>query len=182
MQCEQTSELMSLHLDGLVSDEEWQEVRTHLVGCDACSAQWTAMSRVATLFEAAPMAQPPVDFTARLMNRVADRRSPAPSPWRAITGWIVLLIGGLLLVSLALTLAWDSVAPWLVGLSGGLGLPALADQAIALAMNLPSIGAALVLSLPLPLILGYVLVTLALATAWVYALGRLHFRGIEQAM
>lgn len=181
MQCEQTSELMSLHLDGLVSDEEWQEVRTHLMGCDACSARWAAMSRVATLFEAVPMAQPPLDFTARLMNRVADRRSPAPSPWRAVTGWIVLLVGGLLLASLALALVWDSVAPSLVDLTGGLGLSALADRAIALAVNLPAIGAALVMAMPVPLIMGYVLVTLALATAWVYALGRLHFRGIEQA-
>ncbi|MFN8482772.1 MAG: zf-HC2 domain-containing protein [Anaerolineae bacterium] len=181
MQCEQISELMSLHLDGLASDEEWQAVGAHMLGCGACSARWTALSRVTTLFDDVPMAQPPPDFTARLMNRVADRRQPVSSPWRAITGWIVLLMGGVILVSLALALAWQSVWPWLVELGGGLGAPAIADRAVELAVNLPSVGAALVLALPLPLILGYVLVTLALATAWVYALGRLHFRGIEQA-
>ena len=181
MQCERVSELMSLHLDGRVSDEEWQHVDSHLVSCPACSARWAAFNRVASLFEAVPMAQPPVDFSARLMNRVADRRQPVISPWRVITGWLVLVIGGLALTLLGLALTWDQVWPWLVDLGGDLGVPAMSSRAAELVMNLPEIGAAVLLALPLPIILGYVLVTLALATAWVYALGRLHFRGIEQA-
>lgn len=182
MQCERISELMSLRLDDDLSDEEWREVDAHLMGCDACNAQWAAFTRVTALFDAVPMAQPPLDFATSVMNRVADRTKPAVSPWRAITGWVVLLIGGLVLASLALAIAWQSVWPWLVDLGGDLGVPAVADRAVELAMNLPSIGAAFVLALPIPLVLGYVLVTLALATAWVYALGRLHFRGIEQAV
>ena len=181
MQCEQVSELMSLHLDGYVSDEAWEEVDTHLATCGACSARWAAFNRVAALFAAEPMAQPPLDFTARLMNRVADRRQPAISPWRTITGWLVLFVGGLALAMLGLVVTWDQFWPWVADLGADLGVPAMSDRAVDLIVNMPSIGAAFLLALPLPLIIGYVLVTLALATAWVYALGRLHFRGIEQA-
>ena len=181
MQCEQVSELMSLYLDGRVSDEEWQQVDSHLGSCAACNARWAAFNRVAAFFDTAPMAQPPVDFSVRLMNRIADRRQPAISPWRAITGWLVLFLGGLTLALLGLAATWNQVWPWLVDLGVDLGVPAVSDRAVGLVVNLPSIGAAFLFALPLPIILGYVLVTLALATAWVYALGRLHFRGIEQA-
>ncbi len=178
MRCEWASELMSLHLDGQPHDEAG--LQAHLATCPTCQQRWRGLQSVERLLARPPMAQPPADFTARVMARLPR---PAPvNPWRVLGGWLVLGLGGLalgLLVFSPLALGvWGFVQQPEFGLLAWLFevLFQLRDLGLALLR----VGNSLLTIIPPPLIVLYMVLALALATIWVAIVGHLSLGPAEQ--
>ena len=178
MRCDWASELMSLRLDGQPHDEAG--LQAHLASCPACRQRWQGLQAVDRLLAHPPMAQPSADFTARVMARLPG---PAPlNPWRVLSGWLLMLVGG---VALALMLfgplalsAWAfiqqpevSVLTWLVQ---------VLFQVRDLGLALLRVANSLLTLIPPPLIVLYMVMALALVTAWVAIVGHLSLGQAEQ--
>ena len=109
MQCQQATEWMSLRLDNLLDQEEQRALDAHLATCPDCRKTWAAMQRISAMLTSAPEAIPAPDFTARVMGKIAERRSRK----QLIAGYTVLTLGLLLLLALPLSyllgpLSWAS--------------------------------------------------------------------------
>lgn len=174
MRCEQASEMMSLHLDHYVDDAA--DLDRHLATCVACSGEWASLQAITRLFEHPPMAQPPPDFAVRVMARVAERPTPHISPWRNLSGWLVLALGTLALGLVGLSpVALDGWRSWQSLLAAG-GISAVISAAVAAQealVTLPMTALGVLRLVPPPLFIGYLLSTLLLATVWVVLVG--HF-------
>ncbi|MCW5880169.1 MAG: zf-HC2 domain-containing protein [Anaerolineae bacterium] len=177
MRCEQASEMMSLRLDHYLDDAA--DVDQHLATCVACSGEWAALQAVTRLFENPPMAQPPPDFARRVMARVADRPTPQVNPWRNLGGWLVLIIGTLALGLVALSpTALDVWRSWQPLLAAG-GAAAVVGAATGVRDGLlawPMTALGVLRLVPPPLLVGYMLSTLLLATVWVVLVGHLNLQ------
>jgi hypothetical protein len=81
---------MSEHLDGRLTQADIDKLYHHVRTCSNCAARWQALQRVSALFRTAEVAEPPSDFTARVMGRLAaveSERFAAPgnrSLWLAL--------------------------------------------------------------------------------------------------
>ena len=109
MQCQQATEWMSLRLDNLLDKGEQHALDAHLATCLDCRQTWAAMQRVSAMLTDAPMAFPAPDFTARVMNKIVERRARK----QLVAGYTVLTLGLLLLLALPLSyllgpLSWAS--------------------------------------------------------------------------
>jgi predicted anti-sigma-YlaC factor YlaD len=74
---------MSLRLDGLLEPPDIARLDDHLQRCPACRDQWAALRQADSLLRGAgrhPIAAP-VDFSARLMERVAATPVARPHLW-----------------------------------------------------------------------------------------------------
>lgn len=83
MSCRASVELMSLRLDGLLEPPDVTTLETHLQTCPACTAQWAALREADSLLRvgARRPVQPPPDFAARVMTRVAATPVVRPQLW-----------------------------------------------------------------------------------------------------
>jgi anti-sigma factor RsiW len=99
MHCQQATEWMSLKLDNLLDGEEQSALEAHLAACSDCQQNWAAMQRVSAMLTNAPQVLPAPDFTARVMGKIAERRSRQ----QLIAGYTVLTLGLLLLLALPLS-------------------------------------------------------------------------------
>lgn len=82
--------MMSLALDGLLASDEQDALELHLSTCAACTAAWEAMRQLDILFSRPPVAEPPPDFSASVMARVAAQKSNERR-WIENAFWFVLL-------------------------------------------------------------------------------------------
>lgn len=83
MSCRASVELMSLRLDGLLGPPDAVRLEEHLHTCADCAAQWTALREADMLLRLSarrPVA-PPIDFQARVMQRVAVTPVARPQLW-----------------------------------------------------------------------------------------------------
>jgi hypothetical protein len=130
MRCREASELMSLYLDHRLAPDRVAELHDHLSVCPRCQREWEAMQRVSSLLlvlssrkctetVSAPRVAPSADFTANVMDRLAQREARRRLFW----GGMVLLLAALSLGAVALPtlveplcLLWPfAVHPFLVG-------------------------------------------------------------------
>jgi len=83
MSCRASVELMSLRLDGLLEPADITDLEQHIQTCPACTAQWTALREADRLLRAGARrpVQPPPDFAARVMTRVAATPVVRPQLW-----------------------------------------------------------------------------------------------------
>lgn len=83
MSCRASVELMSLRLDGLLEPPDVTNLEKHLQTCPACTAQWAALREADSLLRvgARRPVQPPPDFAARVMTRVAATPVVRPQLW-----------------------------------------------------------------------------------------------------
>ncbi len=83
MSCRASVELMSLRLDGLLEPPDVTDLEKHLQTCPACTAQWAALREADSLLRvgARRPVQPPPDFAARVMTRVAATPVVRPQLW-----------------------------------------------------------------------------------------------------
>jgi putative zinc finger protein len=83
MSCRASVELMSLRLDGLLEPADITDLEQHIRTCRACTAQWTALREADRLLRvgARRPVQPPPDFAARVMTRVAATPVVRPQLW-----------------------------------------------------------------------------------------------------
>lgn len=178
MRCDWASELMSLRLDGQPHDEAG--LNTHLATCPACQQRWRGLLAVERLLANPPLAQPPADFTARVMARLPH---PAPlNPWRILGGWLLLLVGGLALGLLMLSPL--ALSTWGFIQQPEFGLLTwvfeVLFQARALGLTLLRVANSLLTLIPPPIIILYMVTALALVTIWVAVVGHLSLRPSEQ--
>ncbi len=87
MQCFDCTEWLSLQLDGLVEQQQREQLQAHLASCESCRAEWEAMQRVSSVLEAASEVAPPLDFAAKVASRLQQREARQ----RRVRGGIGLL-------------------------------------------------------------------------------------------
>jgi anti-sigma factor RsiW len=164
--------MMSLSLDGLLDEQDEQELFNHVGTCEACADLWDRMSLVQVMFSRPVEAVPPVNLTARVMARVETHE--------AGRRWYPLLIGVLVASSVvaALTIALpilffalglhSVVASWPVAglvLSYGLQIFAVAQAVAAIAVDALTGWIGYVFSDPVAMTV--VLTALVLASTWI---------------
>jgi anti-sigma factor RsiW len=88
--------MISLSLDGLLNEEEEQDLQRHMRTCDACAQAWRDVNLVDTMFKAQPMAAPGPDFAASVMTRVETYESQ-----RRWYPWFAMLVGVLVVAAIA---------------------------------------------------------------------------------
>jgi len=109
MRCSSSSESMSLHLDGLLGQDQALQLQRHLGQCEDCHQEWEVMSQLSALLQAEPAAAPVPGFEARVTLRVQQR---AVHQRRLYSG-VGLCIGSLgLWILAALSLLLVFLAIW----------------------------------------------------------------------
>ena len=73
MNCEQSSELMSLELDGLLSAPQRNALYSHIDVCPDCQAQWHWMQLVSEALESAPAVPAPAGMMTGVSLRIQKR-------------------------------------------------------------------------------------------------------------
>ncbi len=134
MRCPELHAWMSLRLDGLLPAAEASLFEEHVSGCPACAEKWRRWQAIGQLLDEAPLAEPAVDLTGRIMARIEAQARPRPR-------WVSLAIMGLELgvplVVLGLTLvAWLCSAT--ASSSEAMGAVAMAAGAVAHGVELAS--------------------------------------------
>ena len=106
--CSQARALMSEQLDGRLSDTVASGLAEHIAQCTACQTRWQAMQHVARFFQDVDMALPPLDFTARVINRLTarelDRVAVRSARAQTVLAWATMACA-LLIVVTALVLS-----------------------------------------------------------------------------
>jgi anti-sigma factor RsiW len=109
--------LMSLSLDGMLSEEERQEFEAHLARCAQCQSEWERWQSVDVLLKSEPVRSPTPEFSAGVLDRLAQRSRRQRR-----------LVGGALLVGGSLS-AWGMVV---MALAMAAFLWILSDPAVAI--------------------------------------------------
>jgi len=169
MHCSEYSEWISLCLDGLLSQDETQQLQKHVSQCGACRQEWEVMSHLSAVLQAEPAATPASDFAARVTLRLDQRVARQ----RRLYSGIGLCVGSVgLWASAGLSLLLLSVALWqpLIRVAVlNVGLPLL-NNTLALLATLGKAlwsGAYALSTRPTWLLLfGYALFALGLAILW----------------
>ena len=107
-----TDDEAQLHLESGLARAERSRVATHLAGCPSCQALVMSFQALSEALSSMPVAEPPADFTAVVMGRIADREAARASERRA-----ALAVLGAVAVSLVLALAFAGQAAWAPALS-----------------------------------------------------------------
>jgi anti-sigma factor RsiW len=181
MQCSETSEWMSLCLDGLLSQEQAAHLQAHVGQCEACREEWEAMRSLSSLLQAEPMATPSPDFVVRVTRRLQQREARRRRLYSSL-GVLMGSVGLWAVVGVALSLLvvvlWQ--APLRIILSD-VGLP-LVGKALftlgALGKALRSAAFELAARPTGLLLLGYVILALGLTLLWT----RVAFRRREHVL
>jgi len=169
MQCSESSEWMSLHLDGLLDQEQAQLLREHLAQCDTCAEEWKALRWLSSTLKAEPMATPAPDFTSRVVLHIKQyeaRRCRLYSSLGVVLGSVGLwAIAGAALLSIFIML-WQPLIRLVIF---GAGLPLLNDALSILALLGKALWSAIYALSTRPtwmLMLGYFALTLTLVSLW----------------
>lgn len=181
MRCEWASELMSLRLDGRAHDEAG--LNQHLVTCPGCRQRWTALQAVNRLLSHPPMVEPPAGFAFRVMARIADRQVAPTSVWRTLGGWGLLLLAttllGLAFVSPFALQTWQFIRQPSLPIDSVSMVALVLFEARELVQIAAQTANSLLTLIPAPILVGYMLTALLLATAWVAIVGHLHLQRSE---
>lgn len=94
MQCLKASEIMSLRLDKMATQEEEQALEAHLATCRDCQMTWQRMQRACAIFDSAVFVDPPPLLAQKVMNRIHRRAA-----WRAILRGSAISLLGLLVIA-----------------------------------------------------------------------------------
>lgn len=175
MDCVKGSELMSLSLDRQLSEEDELGLSAHLAVCPRCREEWAAIERLSAILTSAPPVAPPPDFTAKVMRQLGQREIQR----RALGGGVLLLLGMMLLWSLALPPVLEAFGL----LQQLITYPSLLDKVLRLALQLVSVarslgeavllvGAAIVEATDRSVGLLYSLFVLSLTALWIRVLSR----------
>ena len=179
MRCSEWGEWMSLHLDGLLSQEQAQQLQTHVTRCQACSEQWATVSWLSSLLKAEPVATPAPGFAARVAVRLQRREARR----RRVYSGLGVCIGSVGLwalvgVALLLVLLWQpSFRAVLLDVALPMANSLLSILAV-LGKALCSVGYALATRPAALLVLGYAVLALALTMFWT----RMVFRRWERVL
>ncbi len=169
MQCSKWDALMSLHLDGLLSPEQQQQLQAHLAGCQACREQWAALSWLSVRLEAEPPVAPAPDFGARVTARLEQRETRRRRLYSTIALcaasvvlWTVAAVAVLVLFAV---LVDPALKPLLMDLALSVGQNALAFLTV-LGKALWSVVYAVVTRPTGLLVLGYAVLAVTLVGFW----------------
>ena len=86
MDCPTCQQLLPEYQGQVLAIAEHERVAAHLAGCPACRAHLAAEETLEALLTAAPLREPPGEFTDAVLSRVAPRRqatASGPIPWLA---------------------------------------------------------------------------------------------------
>ena len=75
MTCQHCQELLSPHLDGMLSQEDAHSVLTHLTQCGNCSKYFSQLEQTRQLVRALPVAEVTDGMKAQLLSRVQNPKS-----------------------------------------------------------------------------------------------------------
>lgn len=89
--------LMMNMLDGEASENEVQELESHLRACPECNREWRALMAIDTLFRQTPALSPAADFVEKTLARLPNRQARM---WAMGTVYAAILLGGLLPLAL----------------------------------------------------------------------------------
>lgn len=126
-----TSEQLYALSDGMVTDEQRNEIEAHIAGCELCAAELALLGRIESTARSLPLASPSAEFTASVMARIqgvpSSERAIEPSRVTAhssqLKQWSLRLVGvGSLIALYVWFLLSDEDAPQAGGeaASGGL--------------------------------------------------------------
>lgn len=90
--------LISLDLDGMLTERERQDLLQHTRTCAHCAAAWDQLRRMDALLKVQPEIGPMSDFRAKVMGRVNVYETQ-----RRVTPWLMAILGGLALAVVAST-------------------------------------------------------------------------------
>ena len=101
MNCEQTRQSLSAHLDNELPPSEASAVAAHLAGCPACASELDALKRASRMVRDLPLKPLPLGFLTRLRAK-ADAGSAAPAAaWlgpRPLAFAAAAIVAGLVIV------------------------------------------------------------------------------------
>ncbi|MHB8846693.1 MAG: anti-sigma factor family protein [Nitrospirota bacterium] len=91
--------LISAYLDEELQASDRAALESHLQGCAQCGAALRGMQSLRAAFANAERHQAPYGFSARVMARTAELRSPSPYPLPSgervkVRGWFVPILTG----------------------------------------------------------------------------------------
>lgn len=175
MRCSESSEQMSLYLDGLLNHEQALSLQAHLAHCEVCRREWEAMCWLSSFLEGEPVVTPAPDFTAgvllRLRQREARRRRLYSSLGVCIGSVSLWMLAGVAL-SLLLIVLWRPLIRVVV-FDVGLSLVHEIMSIVAvLGKAVYSITYALSVQSAWLLVLGYAVLALGLTVLWVHIVFR----------
>ncbi len=103
MNCDTSKEYIMKHFDGELSDSEGLQFREHLEKCSECNAEFNCMKAIFTTLDTKAEIEPPADFEAKVMDKVAiiekERREKNARS-------IVWLYNGAMILSIVLLLVF----------------------------------------------------------------------------
>ena len=94
MQCLKASEIMSLRLDKMTTQEEEQALEAHLATCRDCQVTWQRMQQACAIFDSAVFVEPPPLLAQKVMNRIRRRVI-----WQTILRRSIFFVLGLAVVA-----------------------------------------------------------------------------------
>ena len=103
MNCDTSKEYIMKHFDGELSDSEGLQFREHMEKCSECNAEFNCMKAIFTTLDTKAEIEPPADFEAKVMDKVAiiekERREKNARS-------IVWLYNGAMILSIVLLLVF----------------------------------------------------------------------------
>lgn len=75
MSCEQTNEYIMKYLDGTLNDIENAQLKQHTKTCMNCRQQFNDLCMIFDALEDAEPIEPPMDFEAQVMKRIASQKA-----------------------------------------------------------------------------------------------------------
>jgi len=79
MKCIKVKDMFSSYMENTMARSLSVEFEQHLAKCPQCKAEYDRFCAAVTLLEDIPEVEPPVDFHAKVMERVQQQRRTAPS-------------------------------------------------------------------------------------------------------
>lgn len=107
MRCEKVQRMISLWLDGMLSEKEEQEMMAHLQNCERCKQVWDKWQKIRAMLRSYPSITLSPEFDRKILSRLKTRKVPAPpipSHWLTNPAFRIAssAIGGLVVMALTL--------------------------------------------------------------------------------
>jgi anti-sigma factor RsiW len=96
--------LISLDLDGMLSEREREDLRQHTQTCLACANAWERMRLTDAMLKVQPEVMPAIDFRSKVMGRV--KTYDTQRKWRP---WLITILSGL-----TVAMVFSTVLPFVV--------------------------------------------------------------------
>ncbi|MGQ9462912.1 MAG: anti-sigma factor family protein [Candidatus Fervidibacter sp.] len=78
MKCEKAEQMISLWLDGMLSETDEAKLIAHLQTCRQCRQTWSEWERMKAVLHSYPLAEPPPDFNREILSRLKSPKVSAP--------------------------------------------------------------------------------------------------------